>query len=399
VRILFPYLARWRSANRSRYHQLLTHLCALGHEVVVLNAPPIALDDISARDIAGAESELPSGMRLDELEVSASIRAFSGWFLPHTKLLKKGLIALSSGHQIRRLIHEHTIDVLLLYNLPQFRLVETVGCHVHFDLADDLVGMLSQESGTIAALGGLSAARRLLSRMVERAGTMSVASSVLQERVDRPAFLLPNGVDLNQIDRADGGVWNGRRPCAGFVGAFEYWIDFDLLLGVARQLPEVSFLLVGGGRRWAEIKSSIQRQGLKNVELTGSVPYRRAMDLAAAMDVCLLPFTRDAVSDAACPLKLFEYAALRKPVVSTTTLEVERIGRGWITFADTESSFADAVQTLMRDEARTAAQAAAGRLLVERLYTWPDLAGRFADYLCHSASLPGAESTLASKGR
>jgi len=371
--------------------------------VVVLNAPPIALDDISAQDIAGAPLELPTGMTLDELEVSAPVRAFCRWSLPHTKLLKKGLIGLSSAAQIRRLVDEHSIDVLLLYNLPQFMLVETAGCHVHFDLADDLVGMLREESGAIAAIGGLSAARSLLSRMIARAGTISVASSVLQERVDRPAFLLPNGVDLNQIDRADGGVWKGRRPCAGFVGAFEYWVDFDLLLGVARRLPQVSFLLVGGGRRWAEVKSSIERQGLKNVELTGSTPYRRAMDLAAAMDVCLLPFTRDAVSDASCPLKLFEYAALRKPIVSTTTLEVERIGNGWITFADSESGFADAVQGLMVDEAQTAAQTAAGRLLVERCYTWPDLAGRFADYLCDSArlpgGLPGAESALDGKGR
>ena len=103
-------------------------------------------------------------MSLDELSVSAPVRAFCEWSLPHTKLLKKGLIALSSGSQVRRLVQEHAIDVLLLYNLPQFRLVETVDCHVHLDLADDLVGMLKEESRTIAALGGLRVARNLLSR-------------------------------------------------------------------------------------------------------------------------------------------------------------------------------------------------------------------------------------------
>jgi len=398
MRILFPYLARWRSANRSRYHQLLTHLCAQGHEVVVLNAPPIALDDISARDIAGSASELPAGMSLDELDAPPLVRAVCGWSIPHTKLLKKGLVALSSGRQIHRLVDQSKIDVLLLYNLPQFKLVDKVNCQVHFDVADDLVGMLQAESAIVARLGGIKAARHVLSRLIERANTVSVASSVLGERFGRSALLLPNGVDLVQIDRADGKVWNGKRPCAGFVGAFEYWVDFDLVLGAARRLPDVSFLLVGGGRRWHEVKARVEREGLQNVELTGSLPYQRAMDLAAAMDVCLLPFTRDSVSDAACPLKLFEYAALRKPIVSTRTLEVERIGRDWLTFADQESSFAEAVQAIIADPTTFTARSATGRAIVERSYTWTDLAGRFAEYLCESAALPGRQPVLAAPG-
>ena len=52
MKILFPYLARWHSANRSRYHQLLTRLCHLGHQVYVLTAPPMGINDISATDIA-----------------------------------------------------------------------------------------------------------------------------------------------------------------------------------------------------------------------------------------------------------------------------------------------------------------------------------------------------------
>ena len=47
--------------------------------------------------------------------------------------------------------------------------------------------------------------------------------------------------------------------------------------------------------------------------------------MMAACDICLLPFRSDAVSHAACPLKLFEYAALGKPIVSTPVREVERI--------------------------------------------------------------------------
>ncbi len=354
MKILFPYLARWRSANRSRYHQLLTQLCLLGHEVLVLKAPPIALDDISAQDIPGLATELPLGLTLEQLEVSRPLEAFCRWHVPNSKLLKKGLIAISSASHVRRLIKERSIDVVLLYNLPQIQLLETVNCHVHFDLADDLVGMLKGEIGGFSRFGGLRTARRVLSRMIDRADTVSVASTILKEQIARPALLLPNGVDITELDRAAENLVRQSRPCVGFVGAFEYWVNFDLVLAVARRLPHVLFRLVGGGRRWTDVKNAVSRMGLGNVELPGAVPYERAMALAATMDVCLLPFTREPVSDAACPLKLFEYAALRKPIVSTSTLEVSRIGNGWITFADDEVAFAEAVDNLIAKPAMAA---------------------------------------------
>jgi len=285
-------------------------------------------------------------------------------------------------------VREHAVDLVLLYNLPQIQLLETVDCHVHFDLADDLVGMLKGEIGGFSQFGGLRTARRVLARMIDRANTVSVASAVLAEQIKSPALLLPNGVNISELDRIDRTLFRPRTgPCVGFVGAFEYWVNFDLVLRVAQRLPHVSFLLVGGGRRWVEVKNSVSRLGLRNVELPGAVPYERAMAMAASMDVCLLPFTRDPVSDAACPLKLFEYAALQKPIVSTSTREVRRIGEGWITFADEEAVFAEAVANLIANPHLARELASAGRAVMEREYNWPDLAGRFVDYVCKSAAI------------
>src|SRR5215204_2074178 len=100
MKILFPYLARWRSANRSRYHQLLTHLCELGHQVYVLTAPPMALNDISANDLISGNDELPIGLTINELSAPRILRSF--WRVPvrRSKLLKKGLVSITSFNQI-----------------------------------------------------------------------------------------------------------------------------------------------------------------------------------------------------------------------------------------------------------------------------------------------------------
>ncbi len=390
MKILFPYLARWRSANRSRYHQLLTHLCEFGHQVYVLTAPPMALNDISANDLITDGDELPQGLTISELEAPKALRSF--WRMPvrRSKLLKKGLVSVTSLNQIRRFVDKEKIDTLLLYNLPQAPLLHLADCHIHFDLADDLVSMMEVELGVIAKAGMMSAANLVQNHMLVKASTVTVASSVLEEQIERPVLMLPNGADIDELDRIDNNLWPSQknRPTVGFVGAFEYWVNFELVLQTAQRLPHVTFLLVGSGRRLADINRMIAEFELDNVVLTGAKPYREAMSYVAGMDVCLLPFTNDAVSDGSCPLKLFEYAALRKPIVSTPTREVGRIGQDWIAFADDAATFAYAIESFLADR-RTASRAGeAGRALVEQLYNWPNLTRQFEELLL-KGTVPG----------
>jgi glycosyltransferase involved in cell wall biosynthesis len=387
MKILFPYLARWRSANRSRYHQLLNQLCRQGHQVFVLKAPPMALDDISATDLTNHSEELPPGLTLSELYAPRPLRAFWNTWLPRTKLLKKGLLSVTSVGQVRRFIEKEKIDVLMTYNLPQFPLLKDVPCRTHFDLADDLVAMLEGEHDILATIGAVTAARAAQNRMLEQATTVTVASSVLADQMKREVLMLPNGADLAELDLADGSAWRAQHsgPTVGFVGAFEYWVNFDLILQLAQRMRHVTFLLVGGGRRFKVIKQRVEQLRLTNVVLTGPVPYTEAMNYVAGMDICMLPFTHDAVSNGSCPLKLFEYAALRKPVISTATTEVMRLGQGWVSFADDVVSFNAAIDHYLSNPKAVEYCGETGRALVERTYNWPHLAQQFADLLLSGA--------------
>lgn len=337
-------------------------------------------------------SPLPDGMSLFELHGPPPLDRFWQWGGPKTKLLKKGVLALASIPQIRRTLREQKIDLLFLYNLPQVPLLDLVDCPIHFDLADDLVAMMEGEGRTLFRWGGRQAASAVQDRMLARATTVTVASQVLAEQVNRRTLFLPNGADLIELDRIQSGFPQGEeedpwgigplpRPVIGFVGAFEYWVDLELILAVATRLPEMTFLLVGGGRRFAELQRRIRELQLRNVRLTGPQPYSLAMRAVQRMDVCLLPFTHSAVSDGSCPLKLFEYAALRRPIVSTTTTEVARLGEGWVFFADRPEEVAATLQRILTDPTTTTNAVARGREQVETAYQWPLLAERFEAYL------------------
>ncbi|MFN0122037.1 MAG: hypothetical protein ACKV2V_16195, partial [Blastocatellia bacterium] len=121
MKILFPYLARWDSANRSRYHQLLTQLCLLGHQVYVLKSPRMAVGDISFTDLENKGSSDVQNLTISEFEAPPALRKFIEFQIPKSKLLKKGLLSLTSVDQVRRFAAEEEIDVLMVYNLPQVR--------------------------------------------------------------------------------------------------------------------------------------------------------------------------------------------------------------------------------------------------------------------------------------
>ena len=114
MKILFPYLARWDTANRSRYHQLLTQLCLVGHEVYVLKSPQMTVGDLSFTDLEGVIDSAVTGLTISEFEVPPALRKFIQTQIPKSKLLKKGLLSLTSVDQVRRFVAEEAIELLHL---------------------------------------------------------------------------------------------------------------------------------------------------------------------------------------------------------------------------------------------------------------------------------------------
>ena len=104
------------------------------------------------------------------------------------------------------------------------------------------------------------------------------------------------------------------RPVLGFLGALFEWIDQDLLVAVARAIPHAQLVLVGPTRPSVPLD---RLASLPNVLLFPAQPFDLVPRWMQTFDVCLAPFKRDLISEMADPLKIYEYLALGKPVVST----------------------------------------------------------------------------------
>ena len=63
---------------------------------------------------------------------------------------------------------------------------------------------------------------------------------------------------------------------------------------------------------------------LENVHFLGSKDYKILKNYASKFDVCTVPFSINDITKATSPLKIFEYMAMGKPIVTTAMDECKK---------------------------------------------------------------------------
>jgi glycosyltransferase involved in cell wall biosynthesis len=137
---------------------------------------------------------------------------------------------------------------------------------------------------------------------------------VLVRYADRVS-IIPNGVD----PAAFGGLHDRPldlppSPVVGYAGVLSSRIDAGLIAAVAAALPDVAFAFVGPVFERAAIRSI---QGLPNVHLLGNRHYSQIPAYLAHFDLAWIPHAVGPGETGGDPIKLYEYWAAGREVVST----------------------------------------------------------------------------------
>jgi polysaccharide pyruvyl transferase CsaB len=161
------------------------------------------------------------------------------------------------------------------------------------------------------------------------ASAVDLHTELLESRPD--AVLVPNGVDFNHFaasrtnhtvpdDITD--LVESGRPIIGYYGALAEWVDYDLIGHAARSLPDYQFLFIG-----PDYDGTVLVAGafdLPNVRWLGPRDYRDLPAYLSFFDVATIPFVVNDVTHSVSPLKLFEYMAGGKPIVTPALRECAR---------------------------------------------------------------------------
>jgi glycosyltransferase involved in cell wall biosynthesis len=175
----------------------------------------------------------------------------------------------------------------------------------------------------------VDAVRSMDEVLTRRADLVFVASETLlatKAALNPRTYHSPHGVDVEHFamaNRSGGRIPDDIKtllhPIVGFHGLIERWIDLDLVAYLARQRPEWSFLMIG---RVAVPVAEVPQ--LPNLHFVGPRPYERLPEYGRHMDAAIIPYRLNQQVLHSNPLKLREYLAMGKPIVSVRTCETEK---------------------------------------------------------------------------
>jgi glycosyltransferase involved in cell wall biosynthesis len=152
---------------------------------------------------------------------------------------------------------------------------------------------------------------------------------------------------------------NVRRPILGYFGQLDPWkVDARLIRDVAMLRNDWSIVLVGHITRGFPIDLI---EGLPNVQILGSRDYREIPSFLQNFDVCLMPFLVNEATLHGDHVKLYEYLASGKPVVSTDVPSARRFHELVLTSSSLETFIENVEAALLEGEDRWRTRVATAR--------------------------------------
>ena len=121
-----------------------------------------------------------------------------------------------------------------------------------------------------------------------------------------------------------------NKIVVGFVGSFHYWHGVENLIslieGTLALQPNICFLLVGeGGPMKTKLEQFITKKGHRDrVILTGHIVHEEIPQYISTMDIVLAPYPKLDFFYYS-PVKIYEYMACGKPVVTTRIGQIAEI--------------------------------------------------------------------------
>jgi glycosyltransferase involved in cell wall biosynthesis len=180
-----------------------------------------------------------------------------------------------------------------------------------------------------------------------------------------------------------------------FVGNIEYWLDMKelihaLYLAKKSAKKRIRLMLVGGKLTTEYFNKMIDQ--IRSLNLTedviqvGFAAHREVPKYIAACDIGVNPKNpRDPVSYYSSPVKVWEYLAQGKPVISTSIPETVRSASECVSFANTSSEYLSYIMAYLKDPNYFQEKAAKGRTLAQE-YVWTKIAKVYRTQLLNISS-------------
>lgn len=242
-----------------------------------------------------------------------------------------------------------------------------------------------------------TALQRIERYVLQNAQRVFVVSNKMREFLSRrlqvgshKIFIVPDGVDLHNFDyhtkgtniREELGLKENNFTLI-FHGDIKYddGVDilFEALRMVSKKYPDIRLLILGGGGSYFNnVKKQLKRKPLKEIVIyLGWVDHKLVSSYIGASDVGVMPMRSSLNHNLYLSFKLFEYWAMKKPVIVTkldAITEIVTDKKSGLIIADKNpKQLANAIEYMITHKAESARMGENGRKIVETKFNWEKL--------------------------
>jgi len=190
---------------------------------------------------------------------------------------------------------------------------------------------------------------------------------------------IPNGINTEvfspqKYEKADipKELINCKRPIIGYVGVVQERFDLELFQCLLKDNPDYTFVIVGPIISFRNFKFNINAP---NLFYLGPKRYSEIPRYIYSFDVCIIPHKVDNMTTYMNPMKIYEYLAMGKPVVTNPLSGIDDVAQ-YCNIAEDYNSFNDMIKKSPRIDKRYISN------IILKNYSWKKKVSSILNHCC-----------------
>jgi glycosyltransferase involved in cell wall biosynthesis len=390
VKILIIQESDWLKRGPHQQHQLADRLSLRGHQIRVIDYE-ILWREQGKRELYSKRQIFEGVWKINQ---SAKVTVIRPGIIK-IPIIDYVSIAFTHGREINRQIEEFKPDAIIGFGILNSYLALKKAKKANISFIYYWIDVLHR----LIPFKALQFIGKMLeNRVLKQSDVVLTINDTLQDYViksgatPRATHVIRAGIDLEQF-KPSTDISNIRQQYGlkknDTVLFFMGWLyHFSGLKEVAQELSKkdnenLRMLIVGEGDAFEELKQITEKHNLQDrIILTGQRPYIEMASFIAASDICLLPaYPWEKVMQDIVPIKLYEYMAMGKPVISTKLSGVMReFGEdNGVVYVDEPADVIGKAKSLVKN-GKIGQLGARARKFVQK-YSWDSITDKFEKIL------------------
>lgn len=180
-------------------------------------------------------------------------------------------------------------------------------------------------------------------RLIDRCDLLVASAKQLQEKVDSvvgypKSVLVRNGMELQKVCKVKPAVLRERYSLC-YIGTIAEWFDYDVIRDSLEQMANIDYQLIGPANRKVEHPGIVYH---------GPKPHAELGEAIQDYDCLIMPFVVNDIVAAVDPVKLYEYIAFGKCIISVYYPEIERFD-SYVYFYESKEEYVELLRELAKE--------------------------------------------------